>query len=193
MKWVLVIGSLVLSNHPFWKSCMTGWFFSHEQLKHTNRNECCISRSASSSRRTVTLGKYPQAGEAQQHLTSARGPDDGICVTGGRQKHPAMRWMLDHVSRACEMCCEECMQSSSFPKGVCFHVHSVVTKRRDEVLIPSILVRKTDSTERKVRNLHSFILLSPCSHMNLNTCFLFILTVAAPFLGVDIAVWGARL
>lgn len=86
MKWVLVIGSLVLSNHPFWKSCMTGWFFSHEQLKHTNRNECCISRSASSSRRTVTLGKYPQAGEAQQHLASARGPDDGICVTGGKTK-----------------------------------------------------------------------------------------------------------
>lgn len=79
------------------------------------------------------------------------------------------------------------MQSSSFPKGVCFHTHSAVIKRRDEVVAPSMLVRRTDSTERKVRNLHSLILFSTCSHINLNTFFLLSSTVAPPVLGVDVA------
>lgn len=88
MKWGLVFGSVVLSSLPFWKSCMIWWFSSHKQLKHTTRNECCISSSASGSSKMVTLGECPQAGVAQHHLASARGPADGICVTGGKRRAP---------------------------------------------------------------------------------------------------------
>lgn len=150
-----------------------------------------MSRSACGLRRIVTLGEYPQRGEAQHHLSSARGPADGICVMG--KEKSTLPWdgcctkWAEHIPP--EMCCEEWIQPFRFPKGVCFHRHSAATKRRDEVLTPSMLVRKTDSTERKVRILHSFILLSTCSNINLKACFLLSPTVAAPFRRVDVVMW----
>lgn len=36
----------------------------------------------------MTLGEYPQAGEAQYHLASARDPVDGICLTVGKRRAP---------------------------------------------------------------------------------------------------------
>jgi len=48
------------------------------------------------------------------------------------------------------------------------HAYTVITKRMDKVLTPVTAVGKTDPTEEG-RKLHSFILLSSCSHTNFNT------------------------
>lgn len=162
-------------------------------LKRTNRNECCISRSACGLRRIVTLGEYPQTGEAQHHLSSARGPADGICVMG--EEKSTLPWdgccteWAEHIPP--EMCCEEWIQSSSFPKGVCFHIHSAATKRRDEVLTPSKNRLHRKKSEKPA-------LFHPTLHLlqHKPQCLLFTQPHCCcpfPWGGCcNVAVWGAR-
>lgn len=120
------------------------------------------------------------------------GPSDGLCVMEGQGTpsshgmaaapreegqvpHWALRWEKDAVLQGAQ--------------EICFHAYSAITKRRDEALTPLTSVGRRDPTERKRRNPHSFILLSSCSHTNLNICFLFSLgpIVTALFLGVSTA------
>lgn len=148
--------------------------------------------AVSNSSRMVALGEYPQADEAQYYLASTRVLQTISEWSTGRDDHPAMGWPAapyegGYIPHRAVLWGKDAVLQ--LPQGVCFHTYTDVSKRRDKVLAPPMSVRKTNPPEAKGRNLHSFILLSPCSHTNLSTCFLFYLvpTVTAPFLGVDTA------
>lgn len=120
----------------------------------------------------VTAGEEPQTSETQHRLASTdvlqmgsvwstgRPPSHGMTAApceGWRVPHRAVLWRKDVALQ--------------IPWEICFHAYAAMTKRRDRVLTPIMAAGKTYPAKGIGRNLHSCILLSPCSHANLNTRF----------------------